>query len=98
MSLNYKLMTLYKTETGEDVVYQLEGLTWHTLKYVLWLENRAAKTLETQPETAGRTLEGVAPTTEQRGEIIPSRETCANRCFNCIDYIKNCKPECYKSK
>lgn len=39
--------------------------------YTHWLEKRVAKAAETQPETAGRTMAGVAPTTEQSTKICP---------------------------
>jgi hypothetical protein len=42
----------------------------------------ADKTLETQPETAGRTLAGVAPTTEQSTPI-----KC---CHNCVFFNNGC--------
>jgi hypothetical protein len=36
-------MDLYKKETGEDATYRKEGSTFHTLRYVDWLEFRLQK-------------------------------------------------------
>jgi hypothetical protein len=52
MSLNKKLMEEFKKETGLEPIYKREASTYHTLKYVDWLEERAAKTGESQPEPA----------------------------------------------
>ena len=43
MSLNKKLMKMYKEETGQDATYQIGGITRHFLGYVDWLEARDSK-------------------------------------------------------
>ena len=43
MSLNKKLMDLFKKETGQEPIYKKNMSTFHTLKYVDWLENRNIK-------------------------------------------------------
>jgi hypothetical protein len=49
MSLNKMLMDLFNRETACQATYQKDGAVYHTLKYVDWLENRAAR--RTQPAT-----------------------------------------------
>jgi len=43
MSLNKRLMNLYNLETACQATYQKDGSTYHTLKYVDWLEERTTK-------------------------------------------------------
>jgi hypothetical protein len=43
MSLNKKLMDLYNKETACQATYQKDGVTFHTLKYVDWLEDYVSK-------------------------------------------------------
>ena len=43
MSLNKRLMKLFNFETACQATYQKDGSTYHTLKYVDWLEDRTTK-------------------------------------------------------
>jgi hypothetical protein len=61
----HKLVKMFERETHESAITSVCGVKVFAGSYVLWLEEIAAKTLEAQPETAGLTLAGVAPTTEQ---------------------------------
>jgi len=38
VSLNKKLMELYKEETNQKATYIMDGATYHALRYVDWLE------------------------------------------------------------
>ena len=50
--MNKKLMALYKEETGAAPTYFKAGATYHTLRYVEWLERRAASELAKRPSPA----------------------------------------------
>ena len=43
MSLNADIMLLFENETGLKSIYNSDGKTYHTLKYVDWLEGRLQK-------------------------------------------------------
>ncbi len=43
MSLNRKLMKMFSDETGGVSIYNSYGKTYHTLKYVDWLEKLSTK-------------------------------------------------------
>ncbi len=45
MSLNADIMLLFENETGLKSIYKSDGKTYHTLKYVDWLEDRLQKHL-----------------------------------------------------
>ncbi len=46
MSLNKQLMERFDKETGGVAIYKAYGTTYHTLKYVDWLENLAVTHLK----------------------------------------------------
>ena len=37
--INTKLIEKFKSETGNNAIYSKSGATYHTLKYVNWLED-----------------------------------------------------------
>jgi hypothetical protein len=63
-------------DSNFNFVHQEDVFVIADLAYSVGKEECAAKTLEAQPETAGHTLEGVAPTTTQGNEIVRGCDTC----------------------
>jgi hypothetical protein len=61
MSLNQELMARYKAETGKEATYRANASTYHTLKYVDWLEERAAKAAESVPTSTNTGMAGAEP-------------------------------------
>ena len=58
MSLNKQLMEQFTKETGDNPTYNAEGATYHTLRYVDWLEKKLSATeagCDQQPTTGPST-------------------------------------------
>jgi len=78
MSLNKKLMDEYEMETGCVAIYQREGSTYHFLKYVDWLEDRASKSFKVADNSASANISSPK---------LPELEEVFNKIM--IDYRKS---------
>lgn len=75
MSLNEKLMNMYREETGKEATYRsVGGSTHHFLDYVDWLEDRASKSSKVANDSASHNTEipKFPKLSEVRAEVVRS--------------------------